>query len=833
MRTIALLTSGLLALGAVGATIPKARVIQSVDSRMVNGGVEVRIDGDGALEWTPVRMNDPERLIVDFAGTRNATGDKAIEVNDPRLKRVRIAQFQRTPTQITRVVFDLGVPAMEPEITGDGRQLRVVFGGAARGPTAGAAVDQKTDLSAPPPPARTTRPDSPTRRLRHLLYPLSYTQADRALAVLKALGYATVEFSVTPGDSTYDQLYSPVTTAGRALPVVIKLIDAPKTSLMDRDPAAVPLSPQQSQLLAAQQGSGKRAAVPDIGGTYLHQATTGEPQEQLLIVYDADDREPMERLVATLRDDLDVPARQVVISALVLEINTDRARELGLQFSGGNGRAEGSFEQDSSGGQLPFSLAFNKAEAKTSFVFSAKLKALIEKGEAEILSNPSVLVLDGRQARIQIGQQVPVVNSTSTAAGITSSVEYFPIGIVLNLRPRINESGSEVTMQVETIVSAVAQSSDTNSSVFFAPTVDNRQVQTFVRIADNTPFIIGGLISSDAKSRRFGIPGLSRLPLIGGLFGGNSTRAAKREVVVVLTPHVMPQKDRSFSYVIPQDSDRFDSFGRTLFRNAYRVRSTDLYDLEFVYESEVLKNVIRTIEGKAAVDPSLKRTEPFAGLLQGRIPGEGILVRRMLWEIVKRSGYAAKIDPKRILIFQPSAADPESTDFEASFLDAKLAKVDLSQNAVLLTFPARSRGTAEHPFVQPKAEVRYQAITAADFESRLIAANTRRVDGQPETWSILLTDAYTGSTSPLDILRNVLVLKRVLALNESLPLTLAEFQVGRQIIFPSEEDIEQKVHVVDRDAARLFYESKQYYRAFEQEFNATTRLIMEELKRDR
>ena len=90
-------------------------------------------------------------------------------------------------------------------------------------------------------------------------------------------------------------------------------------------------------------------------------------------------------------------------------------------------------------------------------------------------------------------------------------------------------------------------------------------------MADNTPFIIGGLISTASNRRRSGIPFLSQIPILGALFGTHSTDEQKREVIVVLTPHVVPPDDPSFSYVIPKDSERFDSFGHLLFRNAYRI----------------------------------------------------------------------------------------------------------------------------------------------------------------------------------------------------------------------------------------------------------------------
>ena len=81
------------------------------------------------------------------------------------------------------------------------------------------------------------------------------------------------------------------------------------------------------------------------------------------------------------------------------------------------------------------------------------LSAYAKDGHAEVLSNPSILVLDGRQARIQVGRQVP--NQSTLVQGTQSfaSINYIPTGIVLNIRPRITEDGSEVTMQIETIVS--------------------------------------------------------------------------------------------------------------------------------------------------------------------------------------------------------------------------------------------------------------------------------------------------------------------------------------------------------------------------------------------
>jgi type II secretory pathway component GspD/PulD (secretin) len=666
------------------------------------------------------------------------------------------------------------------------------------------------------------------------MYQLSYVQGDRAIGMLKALGYSTIEFTQAPGETKYETQFEPVRKGEIPLPVVVKLIDAAKTSLMD--PFTAPAAPGAMGMPPPMQAfpqPGQRAAIPDIGGTYLSQITSGEPQERLLILYDENDPDSLERLVNVLHTQIDVAARQVVISALIVEADSNLLRNLGLSFTASNNAVTGTLPVENPTNPTNISIVYDSTKPRMALQIQARLEALVQNGEAEILSNPSVLVLDGRQARIQIGQQIPVVNSTATAAGITSSVDYFPVGIVLNLRPRISDDGSEVTMQVETIVSAVASTAPVGAGVLFAPTVDNRQVQTFVRVADSTPFIIGGLISTTKKQASAGIPGLSEIPWIGGLFRTTSKSGDKREVIVVLTPHVVPLSERDFSYVIPKDSDTFDSFGNKLFRNAYRLRARDVFDLKFVYESDAFQHLLARVRAQAALSPSTAHDPEFTRLLRGEVPGESILVRRMLWEIIRKTDFTHNLSNDRIIFFQPSPTDRASTDFVLSFFKDYLAKIHGS-NAMAMSFEAFNRGTMEHPFAQPKADISFENVPKANYEKRLVELNDRDEKGLPKHWSILLSEDYPGGASPLEVLKGVLILKRLLSLNSSLPLTLKDFRVGRQIIFPTEEDIQTGFHVIDNDTAQLFYEVMQYYRAFEQEFNQRTRAMtahLEDLQR--
>ena len=687
-------------------------------------------------------------------------------------------------------------------------------------------------------------PPSPDMlNLSYETYNLSYVIADRAIALLKTLGYTTVEYSGQAGESLFQTVYNPLKLGTGKPPIIVKLIDSTKTSLLEPAPsgapgapAAAPVMPQATQPVMGGGGQLGASALPSLGGTYLFQMTSGEPQERLLILYDKDDPDSLQPLTNLLQTTVDVPSREVLIEALVVELDTTRARQLGTLFQSQQNQANVNapgLDQTTglytSGATFPFIFSWNK-NAPQIATFQAQLNALLQTNQAQILSNPSVLVLDDRQARIQIGQQIPVVNSTATAAGVISSVNYFPTGIVLNLRPRISDDGSDITMQAETIVSSPVGAIST-ANVLYAPAVNNRQVQTIVRVADDTPFIIGGLISTNDQTIINGIPILSQIPVLGALFRNQSVTKTKQEVIIVVTPHVVPLEDKYFSYVIPKDSNQFDRLGYTLYRNAYRIRGSDVFDLEFVRDSNVYKQLVDRVKTASATNPDLRKTEPFATVLKDGAPGEDILVHRMLWEIIDRTHYAQYVSPSKILFFKDTSSTGGS-GMQQTWLNDALKGLKKG-TGFALTLEAQPHATADRPFVPPKAIADYPPVTNETYRDMLARGNAPNPDGTPHTWMILMAKDYSVTPShyvdPLELLQGVFVLKRLLELNTSMPMTLKDFQVGREIIFPSQDELKYSYHFIDREVARLFYEVFNYYPAFEAEFNREAHYINSKL----
>ena len=672
-----------------------------------------------------------------------------------------------------------------------------------------------------PPAAATRRPPSNVvkrpaggkmtslRDLDFEVIKLSYIETDRALAILKTMGYSVVEFSAGKGEIPGENNFTPQFSnknmdfnAPHALPIIIKFPDTETISLVKKS--------------TSKSSSKKSVLGVDLGGVALDNTTSGDPMQRFLVGYKPGNFNSVAKLLDIIQNKIDTPANQIVIEALVLELNSDQLDELGIDFSNAGQGYSANFPPPEGGAISPFTVVLDRTLLGSASNFRANVEALISNKAAEILSKPSVLVLDGRQARIQIGQQIPIAKTTFIDNRTpTKSFDYLPVGIVLNLRPRISADGSRVTIQVETIISETEKriGATSDSGVEAAPIINNRKVQSFVRVANNTPFIIGGLINKKTTANDGGVPILKDLPLIGRLFAVSSEQTVKKEVIVVITPHVITDNEDNFSRVIPQDSELFNAFGNRSFPNSYRLQHSDVFDLSFIFESPVFKEIKKEVNKRAKKDKTLLLRDPYKSLIEGKIPGENILVRRMLMDVIQNLGYHKHIDPAKVIYFLDSESDP------AGFRVSRLANDIMGMpqgKALQLSYSIKGKATIQKPFVRPTAETKYIFISDS-YKNVLRGLNKRGPDPSDDIFTILITLEKDERR-----LYNVLVMKKVLEMNPDLKLTLQYFKPGIEILFPSPDVLLNNNHVVDQDAAKYFYEVNDYYRSFEEEFNRST-----------
>ena len=175
------------------------------------------------------------------------------------------------------------------------------------------------------------------------------------------------------------------------------------------------------------------------------------------------------------------------------------------------------------------------------------------------------MVLNNQKAKINVGDQVPIQTGTSSiplSGGTTTptfaqsnSIQYKDTGVTLEVTPRVNANGM-VIMKLKQIVSKVVQVSATGGSTTQqqSPTLDKKEIDSSVAVQDGETIVLGGLIDESVDNSKNGIPWLYDLPLIGSLFGGTTKNNTKTELVVLITPRVV--KDKQDSRVISNEFKR-------------------------------------------------------------------------------------------------------------------------------------------------------------------------------------------------------------------------------------------------------------------------------------
>ena len=165
------------------------------------------------------------------------------------------------------------------------------------------------------------------------------------------------------------------------------------------------------------------------------------------------------------------------------------------------------------------------------FYYAAKIDALISDGKANILARPNITTIQGKEAVINIGSEVPVPTVSTTNSTTTTSIKYREAGIILKCIPRVNEDGI-ITVKVHTEVSSPMYVEDMKAYRF-----QKRSADTIVRLKDGQTMVIGGLIGSDEAKQMSKIPFLGDIPILGNLFKHIQKSKSDTEVMIFLTAH--------------------------------------------------------------------------------------------------------------------------------------------------------------------------------------------------------------------------------------------------------------------------------------------------------
>ncbi|GHE20913.1 type II secretion system secretin GspD [Halomonas urumqiensis] len=236
---------------------------------------------------------------------------------------------------------------------------------------------------------------------------------------------------------------------------------------------------------------------------------------------------------------LDIRPLQVLVEATIVDVTLSDELAYGIQWflrdRINGGRAVAQFGQ-----ALSFGSSFSLTLSNSAGEVRALLRALADEGKVEVLSSPSLMVLDNHTASIQVGDQQPVTTSIITEGGlIAESVQFRDTGVILDVTPRVN-SGGLITMDIRQEVTDVGETDAATGQRAFL----QRNIESKVAVQSGDTLVLGGLIRENRAQTRSGVPGLYRLPVIGPALFGQTVNAANRsELLVLITPRAIRSRE--------------------------------------------------------------------------------------------------------------------------------------------------------------------------------------------------------------------------------------------------------------------------------------------------
>ncbi len=273
-------------------------------------------------------------------------------------------------------------------------------------------------------------------------------------------------------------------------------------------------------------------------------------------------------LIAETIKKIDIVPRQVMIEGLIARVDLTDKLDFGMQWLIQNDFKITNIKPFNRDVNISGPLQLNSPITTPNFTFTAYdaagnvkllLQSLAAEGKAKILAAPHILVSDNREARIQVGSQIPIATQTTTTpvtggttptSTITSTVQYKDIGIILKVKPQVNDSGL-VSMEISQEVSGIGESVKIAGQDF--QSITKTEATTNLVARDGETIVIGGLIREDTTKSRSGIPILSKIPILGFFFGNTVDETVRNELIILLTPRVIRSqeeaKDVSSDYI--------------------------------------------------------------------------------------------------------------------------------------------------------------------------------------------------------------------------------------------------------------------------------------------
>jgi type II secretory pathway component GspD/PulD (secretin) len=262
--------------------------------------------------------------------------------------------------------------------------------------------------------------------------------------------------------------------------------------------------------------------------------------------------------VRSIIDQIDVARPQVLIQVVLAEVTLDNSSDFGVEWKYTGVKGANTYGVGTDYGvanQLQSLGGFSTAVSGSDFNFL--LRALKTDNKLEVLSRPQIVTADNKPATINVGQRVPLIDTSrlDVQNNLTTSYRYEDVGVNLTVTPKISSDGF-VQMEIGTTNSDISASSVAINKSSSVPIINQRKANTTVSAQSGQTIIIGGLISTSDQKLVKKLPVLGDIPYIGALFRSSSVSKERKELIILLTPQVLENTQSQTPLQDPDDVTR-------------------------------------------------------------------------------------------------------------------------------------------------------------------------------------------------------------------------------------------------------------------------------------
>jgi type II secretory pathway component GspD/PulD (secretin) len=278
----------------------------------------------------------------------------------------------------------------------------------------------------------------------------------------------------------------------------------------------------------------KAAQAKLMVADFIKTVNVSEDINSLIVIGQPDEILKVENVIKAI----DRPQPQVILEARIIEVNKDALKEMGVDWSD---QLSMSYQETGRALKIPGAATSGDnilkigSVVRTPLAFTTIIKCLENQNKAKVLSNPRVTTMNDREAEIFVGDRIPYTVTTVSGGVATTDVRFEEPGIRLKITPSFID-GEFVVIKVEPEVSFIYSFTGPDSQY---PWIKKRQATAYVRVRNNEPFVLGGLLNEEDKKNLYKVPLLGNIPLLGNLFSYEKHTVTDTELIITITPTVV------------------------------------------------------------------------------------------------------------------------------------------------------------------------------------------------------------------------------------------------------------------------------------------------------